>query len=154
MADGTQTELPKGLPSGMCGKFRHTIDGKGRMFVPARLRKILGESFYVTIGFNGNLLLYTESSWHKVEERYVALSMTEQDALGWLFAYASQCEPDKQGRFLIPQDLREYAKLGQEAYFIGQVDHAEIWNIDAFDKREAEKIKPENLKRTLEELGF
>lgn len=72
----------------------------------------------------------------------------------FLFANAAKCEPDKQGRFLIPAELRQYAGITQDVTFIGQGGHAEIWDSAAYDKLEQETLTPENLTAVMEELGF
>ena len=72
----------------------------------------------------------------------------------FFFANAAKCEPDKQGRFLIPTTLRDYAGLRQEVVFIGQAGHAEIWDAEAYDRLEQETLTPENLAAVMEELAF
>ena len=72
----------------------------------------------------------------------------------FLFANAAKCEPDKQGRFLIPAELRQYAGLSSEVTFIGQGGHAEIWDSAAYDELEQQTLTPENLAAVMEELGF
>ena len=67
---------------------------------------------------------------------------------------AAKCEPDKQGRFLIPAELRQYAGLSSEVTFIGQGGHAEIWDSAAYDELEQQTLTPENLAAVMEELGF
>ena len=72
----------------------------------------------------------------------------------FFFANAAKCEPDKQGRFLLPQTLRDYAGLTQSVTFIGQADRAEIWDTDTYNKLETEMLTPENLSAVMEELCF
>ncbi|MDO4845691.1 MAG: division/cell wall cluster transcriptional repressor MraZ [Oscillospiraceae bacterium] len=142
------------MADGMCGKYRHAVDAKGRLFVPSKLRDALGDMFYVTLGLDHCLSVYTQKSWQRIMERYAELPMAKARSLRFFFANAAQCEPDKQGRFLLPADLRSYASLGQDIYFIGQSDHAEIWNAELYEKLEEEQKTPENLTAALEELGF
>ena len=138
----------------MFGKYRHTVDPKGRLFVPAKLREELGEAFYITPSPDRCLTVYTESSWRKLLEQHRDLSRAKSRSLRVLLANAAKCEPDKQGRFLIPTELRDYAGLKQEVTFIGQAGHAEIWDSEAYDKLEAETLTPETLAAVMEELGF
>ena len=138
----------------MYGKYRHTVDAKGRLFVPSKLREELGDAFYVTLGLDHCLSVYTQGSWQKIMDRYAELPMAKARSLRFFFANAAQCEPDKQGRFLLPAELRKYAGLEQEVCFIGQGDHAEIWNAATYDELETSQLTPENLTAALEELGF
>lgn len=138
----------------MYGKYRHAMDAKGRLFVPSKLREELGESFYVTIGLDHCLSVYTQAGWDAILERYNALPLSQARKMRVLFANACQCEPDKQGRFLLPAELREYAGLSQEVTFIGQGGHAEIWDSARYDEMERALLTPENLLGVMEELGF
>ena len=138
----------------MVGKYVHTVDPKGRLFVPSKLRDELGDSFYVTLGLDHCLSVYTEEGWQAIVDKYNALPISQARKMRFLFANAAKCEPDKQGRFLIPTTLREYAGLKQEVTFIGQAGHAEIWDSEAYDRLEAETLTPENLAAVMEELDF
>jgi len=138
----------------LVGKYKHTVDPKGRLFVPSKLRDELGASFYVTLGLDHCLSVYTEEGWQAIVDKYNALPISQARKMRFLFANAAKCEPDKQGRFLIPTTLRDYAGLKQEVTFIGQAGHAEIWDSEAYDRLEAETLTPENLAAVMEELDF
>ena len=138
----------------MVGKYVHTVDPKGRLFVPSKLRDELGESFYVTLGLDHCLSVYTEAGWQAIVEKYNALPLSQARKMRILFANAAKCEPDKQGRFLIPQTLRDYAGLRQEVTFIGLAGHAEIWDSETYNRMEAEALTPEYLASAMEELDF
>ena len=138
----------------MVGKYVHTVDPKGRLFVPSKLRDELGDAFYVTLGLDHCLSVYTEAGWQAIVEKFNALPISKARKMRFLFANAAKCEPDKQGRFLIPTELREYAGLKQEVIFIGQAGHAEIWDSEAYDQLEAETLTPEALASAMEELDF
>ena len=138
----------------MYGKYKHSVDPKGRLFVPSKLREELGEAFYVTLGLDHCLSVYTEAGWQAILDKYNALPISQARKMRFLFANAAKCEPDKQGRFMIPAELRAYAHLNQNVTFIGQGDHAEIWDTAAYDAFEAEMLTPENLAAAMEELGF
>ena len=138
----------------MYGRYEHLLDPKGRVFVPAKLRAELGDAFYVTLGLDHCLSVYTEEGWQAIVDKYNALPISQARKMRFLFANAAKCEPDKQGRFLIPAELRKYAGLEQEVCFIGQGDHAEIWNAATYDELESTQLTPENLAAALEELGF
>ena len=138
----------------MVGKYRHTVDPKGRLFVPSKLREELGEAFYVTLGLDHCLSVYTEAGWQAIVDKYNALPISQARKMRFLFANAAKCEPDKQGRFLLPAELRGYAGIEQSVTFIGLGNRAEIWNTETYRKLEAEMLTPENLKAVMEELNF
>lgn len=93
----------------MTGQYQHSIDAKGRVFIPAKLREELGETFYVTMGMDSCLSVYSDASWAKFTEKFESLPYTKTKAMRPLFANAAKCEPDSQGRILLPQKLRAYA---------------------------------------------
>ena len=136
----------------MYGKYKHTVDPKGRLFVPSKLRDELGEAFYVTLGLDHCLSVYTETGWQAILDKYNALPISQARKMRFLFANAAKCEPDKQGRFLIPTELRQYAGIRQEVTFIGQGGHAEIWDSEAYDKLEQETLTPEEIDDLVREL--
>ena len=139
----------------LIGEYQHNIDPKGRLIVPARFREDLGERFYVTKGLDGCLFVLSPAEWDKLQEKIMAMPISKARGLQrFFFSGAAELEPDKQGRFLIPADLRQYAGLSQEVMFIGQGGHAEIWDAAAYEALEKETLTPENLAAAMEELGF
>lgn len=122
------------------GEYKHTIDKKGRMFIPAKLRDDLGSSFVLCRGIDGNrcLCIYSETEWKQLDEKIRQLPTVKSSRLQrFLYAGAVKSECDAQGRVLIPQNLREYADLGDEAYVLGMSARLEIWNRERW---EAESI--------------
>ena len=115
----------------MTGQYQHSIDTKGRLFIPAKLREELGDTFYVTMGVDGCLSVYSDESWSHFTEKFESLPYTKTRAMRPLFANAAKCEPDAQGRILIPAKLRDYANLKKDVVVIGVSNRAEIWNADA-----------------------
>lgn len=103
----------------MTGKYRHGIDNKGRLAVPARLREELGDAFYVTIGLSHSLMMLTQDGWDVIVEKKKQLPLAEAQKLRFFFANAVRCEPDKQGRILLPQELRSYAGLTSDVVVMG-----------------------------------
>lgn len=136
------------------GKYNHNVDAKGRLFVPAKLREELGEVFYVTVGLDNCLSVYPTARWKRIEENYSQLPLSKTRMLRTLFANACRCEPDKQGRFLVPQELRTYAGITDEVTFVGLGDHAEIWSAGRFAALEAQELNSEKLLQAMEELQF
>ena len=115
----------------LLSSFEHNVDNKGRVFVPAKMREHLGERFIVTRGIGRCLFVFSMDRWDDLCEKLRELPLTDQDSQKFvrlLLAFAVECEPDKQGRILIPQMLREYAELTESAVVIGLMSRAEIWS--------------------------
>lgn len=138
----------------MYGKYKHTVDPKGRLFVPSKLRDELGEAFYVTLGLDHCLSVYTEAGWQSILDKYNALPISQARKMRFLFANAAKCEPDSQGRIVVPAKLRKYAGLEKDAVIIGVNDRAEIWSADAWRAQEEEDMTPEKMAACMAELGF
>ena len=138
----------------LLGKYNHTIDPKGRLFVPAKLREELGDSFVISIGTDTNLHIHTEAGWQAILDKYNALPLSKSRDLRYFFANAVNCEPDKQGRILIPPALRDRVKIKQDVTIIGVGGHAEIWDTEIYNRMEAESLTPEKLLAAMEELDF
>ena len=138
----------------MFGKYKHSVDEKGRLFVPSKLRDELGSTFYVTLGLDHCLSVYTETGWQAILDKYNALPISQARKMRFLFANAAKCEPDAQGRIVLPQKLRAYAHLEKDVVVIGVSNRAEIWNAEKWAEIEAEELNPENLAAVMEELGF
>ena len=138
----------------MTGQYQHSIDAKGRLFIPAKLREELGETFYVTMGMDGCLSVYSDASWAKFTEKFESLPYTKTKSMRALFANAAKCEPDAQGRILIPAKLRAYAALEKDVVVIGVSNRAEIWNAERWQAVEDEELDPAKLFAAMEELDF
>ena len=138
----------------MTGEYRHGIDAKGRLFVPAKLREDLGTVFYLTIAPDNCLSAYSSESWDAFLEKFKTLPQTKKQKIRALFAFAAKCELDSQGRIVVPQKLRDYARLTKDVSIIGVGDHAEIWDAVAWAKKEAEEVTPENIAAAMDELEF
>ena len=138
----------------MTGEYRHSIDSKGRLFIPAKLRDELGDVFYITLSMDDCLSVYSAESWREFSDKVNAMSYVKQRKMRPLFAYAARCELDNQGRTLIPAHLREYAHLGKGVAVIGCNNHAELWDSEACAPVFAEETTPENIAAVMEELEF
>ena len=138
----------------MTGTYEHSIDAKGRLFIPAKLREELGVTFYLAMGVDECLAIYPQETWNRFTEKFASLPMSQSAAMRPLFAHASKCELDSQGRIVIPQKLRKYAGLEKDAVIIGVNDRAEIWSAETWNAREEEEMTPEKMKACLAALGF
>ena len=127
---------------------------QGQRFHPAKLREELGETFMSPWAYGLCLSVYSDASWAKFTEKFESLPYTKTKAMRPLFANAAKCEPDSQGRILLPQKLRAYAGLDKDVVIIGVSNRAEIWNAERWAALEAEELNPENLAAVMEELGF
>ena len=138
----------------MTGTYEHSIDAKGRLFIPAKLREELGVTFYLAMGVDECLAIYPQETWNRFTEKFASLPMSQSAAMRPLFANASKCELDSQGRIVIPQKLRKYAGLEKDAVIIGVNDRAEIGSAETWNAREEEEMTPEKMKACLAALGF
>ncbi len=136
----------------MTGSWKCSLDAKGRIAVPAKLRSELGERFHVTKGAEGCLSAYSQESWDEMSAKIKTYPPARQRVLRrMLFANATTCEPDAQGRILLPKELRDYAELGREVAFIGVGDTAEIWDSAKWEEINA-SMTAEDLANALDEV--
>ena len=122
------------------GEYNHTIDEKGRLIIPAKFREELGSEFVVTRGLDGCLFGYNNTEWEAFEAKLRALPLTNKDARAfqrYMLAGAASVEIDKQGRILLPQNLRTFAGLEKDVVLIGVAGRIEIWNKDIYEKASA-----------------
>ena len=138
----------------MTGQYAHNIDAKGRLFIPAKLREELGETFHVTIGPDHCLTNYPNDTRDEVMAKVHDMQYSKGKSLRALSANAVDCEPDGQGRILIPAKLRKYADLEKEVVVIGSFDRAEIWNAERWAREEAMAFESGSLEQAMEEMGL
>lgn len=113
------------------GEYNHSIDTKGRLIIPSRVREELGDEFVVTKGLDGCLFVFPNNEWRAFEEKLKALPLTNKSArqfARFFVAGATPCELDKQGRILLPQTLREFAGLEKDVVLTGMLNRIEIWS--------------------------
>ena len=113
------------------GEYDHTIDDKGRLAIPARFRDDLGDGVVITRGFEHCLMGFPKEAWAKLAEQINNLPFGPAEARNLrrlLFSGAADAQMDRQGRVLIPQNLREYAGLGEQVIIAGLNTHFEIWS--------------------------
>lgn len=127
----------------MTGLYQHTLDAKGRLFIPAKLREELGDVFYVCKGQDGCLSVFSSDNWERFLESLKNRPYSEVKKLRGFFASTDKCTPDSQGRILLSQSLRTYAGLEKDAVVIGIANRAEIWSAErwaAEESRESETL--------------
>ena len=138
----------------LMGEYQHNMDAKGRVTIPARFREDLGDRFYVTKGLDHCLFVLSADRWQNLVERMSSLPISQaRDIQRFFFSGATEVEPDKQGRILIPQSLRDYAGLQKDLVIIGASNRAEIWDQDAWEQMCAE-ITPDMVAQMMDELDF
>lgn len=120
------------------GSHLHNVDKKGRIFIPAKFREGLGERFYIALPLDGQecLSIYPNERWEEIQNRISALPLMQQVEVQRQFVpMATDAECDAQGRVLIPNILRTYARIEESAYIIGTNNTIEIWSKDAWEKK-------------------
>lgn len=140
------------------GEYQHSIDSKGRIIIPSKFRDDLGPIFIMTKGLDNCLFVYPKNEWQVLEEKLKSLPLTNRDARAFVrffFAGATECELDKQGRILIPSNLREHSKLEKEAVIIGVSTRVEIWSKSEWDTyNEDDSLSYESIAEKMAELGI
>ncbi len=138
----------------LMGTYNHSMDAKGRMAFPNKLREQLGDTFVITIGLEGCLYVYSNEEWELFTEKLKTLSgSVAKQAIRKYAANAILAEGDKQGRILIPQNLREHAGLTKDVTVIGNLNRAEIWDSERYNEACA-KFSDDELSAALESLAF
>ena len=136
------------------GKFTHGIDVKGRLIVPAQLRRALGEICYLVMGADKCLYLYDETGWEAFCAKFAGKSLSESRKQRFIFANSASCEIDYQGRIVIPPELRAYAGIEREVTIIAMPDKAELWNSEEFRRSEEACFARQSMADIYEELGI
>lgn len=114
------------------GQYNHSIDQKGRIIIPIKLRNELGNNFILTRGLDGCLFIYSNEEWNNILTKYQNLldSKEKRNFLRIFLSSASVCDCDLQGRINIPDSLISYANIKKDCIIIGMFDRLEIWGLD------------------------
>mgnify|MGYP000457698676 FL=1 len=140
----------------LMGEYSHSLDTKGRLIMPAKLRQDIGEKFILTKGLDGCLFAFSQTEWNNFEEKLKNLPLSDKNARNFVRFFlsgATECEIDKQGRFLIPTNLRTSAKLEKDAIIIGVGTRIEIWNKERWEKCD-EEISADEIAENMANLGI
>lgn len=140
----------------LIGEYEHSLDAKGRLIMPAKLRIDIGEKFIVTKGLDGCLFAFSQKEWENFEQKLKTLPLSDKNARNFVRFFlsgATECEIDKQGRFLIPANLRTAANLEKEAVIIGVGTRLEIWDKQTWQKCD-ENISVDEIAENMTMLGI
>jgi MraZ protein len=142
------------------GRSRHTLDEKGRLAIPARFREILkikSDSFLVVTNLNDCLVAFARDNWQTIKEKAVNLPLFDSAAniyIRYFISGAIEC-PLKQGRILIPSNLRELAELNKEVVLVGHLTRFEIWDKTKWEKEfEKDKKAFQGISQSLSDMGI
>lgn len=150
-------EPPERMWSMLIGEFEHSLDAKGRLIMPAKLREAIGDKFVVTKGLDGCLFAFSLTEWANFEEKLKSLPLSNRNSrefTRFFLSGATECEIDKQGRFLIPTNLRESANLQKEVVIIGVGTRIEIWDKEKWNSYNDENISVEDIAENMTMLGI
>ncbi len=142
------------------GRFNHNIDAKGRLNFPAKFREVLANSFeekLILVKHKRCLRAYPLSVWTTIEKTKLNQYRTpEQEAvLRWVLGSMAECGFDKQGRILIPQDLRSHADLIRESVVVGMLNRIEVWNRQRWEDEVEVRVQEQvNVDEALQQLGL
>ena len=121
----------------LSGEYRHSIDLKGRIIIPSRIRDEMGSRIVITRGLDGCLFGYNEKNWNQIMEKLNTLPFTKRDARNFtrfMTSGAITLEFDKQGRINIPNYLNEYANLSRDVVIVGVINRIEIWSKEKWEE--------------------
>jgi len=140
----------------LIGEYEHSLDVKGRLIMPSKFREDIGEKFIITKGLDGCLFVFSTEEWTKFEEKLSTLPISNKDARAFtrfFFAGAIDCELDKQGRFLISSNLRDFAKFIKDVVIVGMNSRIEIWSKEKWQECE-DNISADDIAEKMEMLGI
>ena len=121
----------------LCGRTYHTMDTKNRIIIPQALRSEMGDVVYVTVGYDNNLFVMSESTFNKLAEKVLGVAETSVEAREFrrtFFGDAVMCQLDKTGRLILPQLLIDHAGIKKDVVIIGIFDKLEVWSKENYDE--------------------
>ena len=137
-------------------EYNHTVDTKGRLIVPSKFREQLGDEFVVTKGMDGCLFVYANDDWSAFEQKLTSLPLINKEArkfARFFLAGAAQVEVDKQGRIVLPANLRQFAGLEKDVVLVGVGSRIEIWSRENWENMDADSDM-DDIAATMESLGL
>jgi MraZ protein len=139
------------------GEYRHSVDDKGRIAVPAKFRAQIETGAVVSRWLDACLAIHTRTGWDQLAAKVAGLPITDAGSRlfqRYVFAGAFEADLDRQGRVVVPAYLREWAGLEGEAVIVGSRDHAEIWAPTRWQDYQRALDDPESLAQALDGLGI
>ncbi len=136
------------------GEYTHTLDAKGRLTIPARMREELAQGLVLTRGHDPCLAVFPRPLWEEISRKAAAMPTTSAAARAFnrqFFSRAFEVTPDQMGRILIPTPLREYADIREQAIIVGANAYIEIWSPERW--AEQSQRDRENMALILDELN-
>ena len=121
----------------LIGEYEHSLDVKGRLILPSKIREDMGEKFIITKGLDKCLFGFSQTEWANFEEKLKTLPLTNKNARTFsrfFVAGATTCELDRQGRILVPQTLREFAGLEKDVVLTGNLNRIEVWSKEKWNE--------------------
>lgn len=140
---------------GFFGNYDHGLDVKNRAFVPSKFKADIGARFMLTKGVDKYLMGYRMEDWRSIRGNLYKIPISDQEGTFFkrqIVGNVTECELDKQGRFCIPQKLREYAQLEKDVCFVGMLEHFEIWASDKW--KEANDKMDNNIDKTVQKMDI
>ena len=140
----------------LIGEYEHSLDAKGRIIMPSKFREDIGDKFIVTKGLDGCLFAFSKEEWSKFEEKLSTLPISNKDARNFsrfFFAGAIDYELDKQGRFLISSNLREFAGFNKDVVIVGMNSRIEIWSKEKWEDAN-QNLSADDIAEKMEMLGI
>ena len=117
--------------------FKHSLDAKNRVFIPAKFREELGEEFYITRKFDTYLSIYTAEDWEEYVDKIQKLPETEAlEVQDFLLGIAQKCVPDSNGRIILDERLAAHAGIKKNIVFVGNGRQIRIWSEEKWTERE------------------
>lgn len=120
----------------LLGEYRHTLDDKNRLSLPAKARKVLGKKIIITRGLDRCLCVYSLAEWKKFSDGLSGLSFNQSDSRAFtrfMVSGATETDVDSAGRILIPDFLKQYGNLGSKVIVAGVKNRLELWNEESWN---------------------
>lgn len=138
----------------LMGRHEYSLDAKSRTNFPAKFRAEMGPTLYITKWFDKCLVAYGERQWEQLDAKFEnAPTLKSKDILRILYGNVAEVVPDKQGRYLLPQYLKDHAGITKDIIIIGARTYVEIWDKEAYIEYERNN-NYSTIQAEMEEIGF